>query len=123
HGFPVTPFRHVRVRDDLLSAKRDLGVPAILKTADFGYDGKGQVQIDDQTAWPGEAGDFVYESFVDFQRELSVVAARGVDGSFAHWGVIENTHRDRILDLSVSPANVPTRIETEAIEISRGVLE
>ncbi|MDB5171526.1 MAG: purK, partial [Phycisphaerales bacterium] len=65
----------------------------------------------------------IYEAFVDFEREVSVVAARGIDGSFAHWGVIDNTHRDHILDLSVSPADVPAKIATQAIEITRGILE
>jgi 5-(carboxyamino)imidazole ribonucleotide synthase len=52
-----------------------------------------------------------------------VVAARGADGSFAHWGVIDNSHRNHILDLSVSPAGVPPEVELEAVQISRGILE
>ena len=97
HGFPVTPFREIRTVEDVRAAVRDLGPAAVLKTASFGYDGKGQSKV--RTLAEAEAaigaGDVqrIYEAFVDFDREVSVVAARGVDGSFAHWGVIENTPR------------------------------
>jgi 5-(carboxyamino)imidazole ribonucleotide synthase len=53
---------------------------------------------------------------------VSVVAARGVDGAFAHWGVIENVHRNHILDVSVAPANVNPRIAADAVELARAVL-
>jgi len=127
-GFPVTPFRSVRDAEDLSAALRELGVPGVLKTAGFGYDGKGQAKItrveDAVAALRGRAGaEMVYESFVDFEREVSVVAARGVDGSFAHWGVIENRHRNHILDLSVAPTDLPPAIEIRAVEVARGVLE
>jgi 5-(carboxyamino)imidazole ribonucleotide synthase len=124
HGFPVTPFRGVRSLADATVATRELGVPGILKTADFGYDGKGQLRVTSaQQPWPQEVRDYVYEAFIDFDREVSVVAARGVDGSFSHWGVIENQHRNGILDLSISPARVTDAVHRRAIEIARGVLE
>ncbi|MDB5296590.1 MAG: phosphoribosylaminoimidazole carboxylase, partial [Phycisphaerales bacterium] len=128
HGFPVTPFRAVRTADDLRAAARDLGLPAVLKTASFGYDGKGQVKL--MTLADGEAAvaaapgtEWIYEAFVAFEKEVSVVAARGADGSFAHWGVIENRHANHILDLSVSPGDVPPDVARRAVEIARGVLE
>jgi 5-(carboxyamino)imidazole ribonucleotide synthase len=65
----------------------------------------------------------ILEAFVDFEREVSVVAARGLDGAFAHWGVIDNTHRNHILDLSVAPAAVPPYMARDAVEIARGILE
>ena len=113
---------------DLQAATHELGCPAVLKTASFGYDGKGQSKIasyEEAATAIGDALDVerIYESFIDFEREVSVVAARGADGSFAHWGVIENTHRNHILDLSVSPADVPPTVEKQAIEIARGILE
>ena len=124
HGFPVTPFRAVGNRIDLEAAMRDLRMPGVLKTAGFGYDGKGQTMIRSSADVPRTIdGEFVYEAFVDFDRELSIVAARGVDGSFTQWGVIDNTHRNHILDLSIAPADVPPSIESRAIEIARGVLE
>jgi 5-(carboxyamino)imidazole ribonucleotide synthase len=128
HGFPVTPFRAVRTEQELRAAARDLGLPAVLKTASFGYDGKGQAKLsspaDVDAAAARLAGrEHVYEAFVEFEREVSVVAARGLDGAFAHWGVIDNTHRDHILDLSVAPAAVPEAVTREAAEIARGILE
>ena len=65
----------------------------------------------------------VLEAFVDFERELSVVAARGVDGRIAHYGVIENAHARHILDVSVAPARVPAQVERDAIAIARATLE
>src|SRR5204863_4923133 len=113
---------------DLLHGLECLGRPAVLKTADFGYDGKGQVLIgpgdDAEAAWRSIGGvEAVLEAFVDFERELSVVAARGMDSSFAHYGAIDNAHRNRILDVSVAPAGLPPAIAAAAIEIARGVLE
>jgi 5-(carboxyamino)imidazole ribonucleotide synthase len=128
HGFPVTPFGAVNSLDELRAAVRQFGCPAVLKTADFGYDGKGQCNIkssnDVEAAWnSGGGGERIYETFVDFQKEVSVVAARGADGAFAHWGVIENTHENHILSLSVSPAGVSDSAAREAVEIARGILE
>jgi 5-(carboxyamino)imidazole ribonucleotide synthase len=131
HGFPVTPFRAVRSAADLSLAIRDLGHPGVLKTAGFGYDGKGQTKITSpdklapvqRAADFSAANDYIYESFIDFEREVSVVAARGVDGAFTHWGVIDNTHKNHVLDLSISPANIAAPIQSRAIEIARGVLE
>ena len=135
-GFPVTPFRAVRSPDDLDRALAELGLPGVLKTAGFGYDGKGQTKISDRSqlatvrstvgspsSSTNSSADFIYEKFIDFDREVSVVAARGLDGAFAHWGVVDNTHRNHILDLSIAPANVPPSVQSRAIEIARGVLE
>lgn len=132
HGFPVTPFKPINSIEDLRAGLAEFGYPAILKTAGFGYDGKGQVKIkapfgteDVAEAALAIAGkqELVLEAFVDFDRELSVVAARGVDGSFAHWGAIENQHSNHILDVSIAPAHVTPEIAAEAVAITRGVLE
>jgi len=127
-GFPVAPFRHVRGAAELPGALEEIGRPAVLKTAGFGYDGKGQSKIasDEDAARAARAlGDreCVLEAFVDFEREVSVVAARGLGGEFAHYGVVENTHRRHILDLSVAPAAVPEEVGREAVRIARAVLE
>jgi 5-(carboxyamino)imidazole ribonucleotide synthase len=127
-GVPVTPFSPVRSAAELEASVAAVGTPAILKTAAFGYDGKGQVRIDAPSAahhaWEviGKQ-EAVLEAVVDFACELSVVAARGLDGSFAHWGVIENIHRDHILDLSLAPAAVDPRIAEEAVGLARAVLD
>jgi 5-(carboxyamino)imidazole ribonucleotide synthase len=127
-GFPVTPFRPVSNLADLQSGIRDLGLPAVLKTAGFGYDGKGQSKITSLSE--GEAAlqvlegqEAILEAFVDFEREVSVVAARGLDGAFAHYGVIENAHRQHILDVSIAPAVVSPKIAQEAVAIARSILE
>jgi 5-(carboxyamino)imidazole ribonucleotide synthase len=127
-GFPVAPFRHVRRPEDLRAALEEIGLPAVLKTAGFGYDGKGQTRIGsaDETdaafeALRGQEG--VVEAFVDFEREVSVVAARGLEGEFAHYGVVENTHSRHILDLSVAPARVSEDVAREAVRVARAVLE
>ncbi|MCY7348406.1 MAG: ATP-grasp domain-containing protein, partial [Pyrinomonadaceae bacterium] len=106
----------------------EIGVPAILKTAGFGYDGKGQAKIksieDCKTAFAQiEANEAVLEAFVDYQKEISVVAARDFQGNFAHYGVIENAHENHILDVSFAPAFVSEKIRNEAIEITREILE
>jgi 5-(carboxyamino)imidazole ribonucleotide synthase len=128
HGFPVVPFRAVRSGGELDQALADLGCPAVLKTAGWGYDGKGQARInrpgDAAAAWQKLATDeAVLEAFVDFDCEVSVVAARGADGTIADFGVIHNTHVNHILDVSVLPAGLPEAVEREATRIAHGVLE
>lgn len=127
-GLPVTPFRPVASLDELRSAVDELSLPAVLKTAGFGYDGKGQFTIrrPDQIeeAWqavgPSEA---VLEAFIDFERELSVVAARSHSGDYVHYGVAENSHSRHILDITVAPASISPEVHREAVEISRTVLD
>lgn len=128
NGFPVAPFRHVTSREELTAALEEIGRPAVLKTAGFGYDGKGQTRVNADEdaeraveALKGQEG--VVEAFVDFEREVSVVAARTIRGEFAHYGVIENAHSRHILDLSVAPARVSEETAREAVEIARSVLE
>jgi 5-(carboxyamino)imidazole ribonucleotide synthase len=126
-GLPLTPFRRVASLQDLKNAASEIGLPAILKTADFGYDGKGQFRIahaqDLDVAWKavGEC-ESVLEAFVDFEREISVVAARGINGKFIHYGTIENQHRNGILHVSLAPARVPDAVTKQAVEIAREVL-
>jgi 5-(carboxyamino)imidazole ribonucleotide synthase len=127
-GFPTVPFRAVPSRAALDVALQELGPPTVLKTAGFGYDGKGQTKIsisdEIEAAWStlGE-GEAVLEAWVDFACEVSVVAARGMDGAFVHFGVVENTHRDHILDLTVAPAAISPEATYEAVEITQGIFE
>lgn len=128
-GVPVTPFWPVRSRSDLDAALAQSGYPAVLKTADWGYDGKGQAKI----RLPADAAVYadpkfsgseaVLEAFIDFQCEVSVVGARGSGGSFVSYGPIENSHSRHILDLSVCPAAVPAEVAAKAVEIAREVFE
>lgn len=127
-GLPMTPFTPVCSLAELESALVIQKPPAILKTAGFGYDGKGQSRIIDvrqaSAAWDAiGAVPAVLESFVDFAAELSVVAARGADGSFVHYGTVRNEHCNGILDITIAPGGVEFRIEREAVEMARTVLD
>ena len=127
-GLPVTPYREVRSSEDLARAVSELGCPAILKTAAFGYDGKGQVRVESpqsaEDAWSAIGRqESVLEAFVDFDREISVVGARGGDGAFVHYSPAENQHSRHILDVSIAPARIAPAIGKEAVEMTRCVLE
>lgn len=127
NGFPTAPFERVTDAAGLTDALTRIGRPAVLKTAGFGYDGKGQVVIGDgddpAAAWRALGGDeAILEGFIDFEREVSVVAARGLDGAFAHFGVTENRHRNHILDLSVADADLAPAQADAAITVTRDLL-
>jgi 5-(carboxyamino)imidazole ribonucleotide synthase len=127
-GYPVAPFAKAQSLDELAIGLGAVGLPAIVKTSAFGYDGKGQHRINDieegERVW-GLIGhqEAIIEQLVDFTMEISVVAARGLDGEFAHYGAIENIHRDHILDLSLCPARVPQGIAAEAVHLTHRVLD
>ena len=128
HGLPVAPFAPVRSDADLAAAMNVVGCPSVLKTATSGYDGKGQILI----ANPGELDaawdaigrrDAVLEAFLDLDREISVIGARGVDGEWSYFGPIENAHARHILDVSVAPANVPAATAALAVDVTRRVMD
>ena len=101
----MTPFRRVKLVEDLYRSVDELGLPAVLKTAGFGYDGKGQSKIksrgDIEPVFAELKGaEAIVEPLVEFEKEVSVVCARGQDGEFTHYGVIENEHSNHILDVS-----------------------
>ncbi len=127
HGFAVVPFVAVRSASELTAALEQLGCPAVLKTAGWGYDGKGQVKIQslDQaaTAWQQlRQSEAVLEAFIDFDQELSVVAARGVDGTVVDYGAVSNRHVNHILDVTVAPGHVGPRVAREAVAMAHEVL-
>ncbi len=127
NNFPVTSFRHIKTLKDLQKAAEEIGTPSVLKTAGFGYDGKGQTKIknikDIKKAFDNlDGNEAVLEAFVDFEKEVSVVAARDLRGNFAHYGVIENAHANHILDVSFAPAIVSNKTQREAVEIAREIL-
>src|SRR5439155_19828104 len=127
HGIPVVPFAPVRSEADLQAALASVGCPAVLKTATFGYDGKGQVRIATSdaaiAAWRAlGSAEAVLEAFVDLEREISVIGARGVDGGRVCFAPFENAHCHHILDVSVCPAEVPAPIAFQAQDVSLALM-
>ena len=128
NGMPVTPFRVVRSQQELEQAVGELGLPCVLKTAGFGYDGKGQVKLKSQDDLAGAFDSLGYheavlEAFVDFELEISVVAARGLHGEFVHYGAVENSHKNHILDVTIAPARISSSIANDAVGLSKAILE
>jgi 5-(carboxyamino)imidazole ribonucleotide synthase len=127
---PVAPWAPVRNIEELASALSSVGAPAVLKTAAFGYDGKGQQEIsskergDAEAAW-ARLGNVpcVLEAFVEFQREISVIAARGANGEVVFFPIFENEHSRHILDVTTAPAPFTLSEEDLAHEISRTILD
>lgn len=127
-GIPCAPYRAVSSLAELEQAVAALGRPSVLKTRRFGYDGKGQVLIRPETglaeAWQAIGGQpAVLEGFVPFVAEVSVIAARGVDGTFAAFDLCENIHRHHILWQTTVPAAVSPDVEAAAAEIAREIGE
>ncbi len=123
-GAETAPFLAVDSRADLDAAIADIGAPAVLKTRRFGYDGKGQAKIltlaDADVAWTAMRGQpSILEGFVSFDREVSVIAARALDGTFRAYEVTENEHRNHMLHRSVAPARIGAEAATQALETAR----
>ncbi|UFJ40979.1 5-(carboxyamino)imidazole ribonucleotide synthase [Brevibacillus humidisoli] len=129
-GIPVAPFRVVTDADELRQAVRELGLPAVLKTATGGYDGKGQWVLRTEgecggafstlAAWGTE---LIVEAFIPFVKELSVIAARNPAGEIAVFPTAENVHVENILHLSIVPARAEADVLAKAEEIARQIVE
>jgi 5-(carboxyamino)imidazole ribonucleotide synthase len=127
-GVPTTRYQEIARPESLERAARDLGRPSILKSARFGYDGKGQVRIEADTdldeAWRRMGGEIgILEAFVDFAIEASVVIARGIEGQMAAYVPVENQHRNHILDTTIAPARVSSAVAMRAEAIARHIAE
>jgi 5-(carboxyamino)imidazole ribonucleotide synthase len=108
-GIPTASFASIDSSDELEAALADIGLPAVLKTRRFGYDGKGQAvlreQADAASAWQTlGAANLILEGFVSFERELSIVAARNRIGETVFYPLVENIHQDGILSRTLAPA-------------------
>src|SRR6187431_2919333 len=126
-GFPTAPFGRAASLDELWDAVARIGTPAVIKTAAFGYDGKGQHKVTTQAdvahIWDAIGHqEAVVEKFISLQAEISVIAARGLDGTVVEYPAFENRHRNHILDLTTAPAMVPAAIAQDAREITRAIL-
>jgi 5-(carboxyamino)imidazole ribonucleotide synthase len=120
---PVAPFAAITDLDRLEAELAELGTPAVLKTTRLGYDGKGQKIVhnmeDAAVAWELlSPKPLVLEKFIPFEREISVIVARGVDGSIAAFEPAENVHRDHILKTSTVPAGIRGKTAAQAIDIA-----
>jgi 5-(carboxyamino)imidazole ribonucleotide synthase len=126
---PTTEFAEVRKRGDLDAAKKQVGLPAILKTCRMGYDGKGQWLLgtaEDVEKARLELPDvpLILEKFVSFTREVSILGVRGHDGDVVFYPLIETHHRGGILRLALAPApNLTASLQQEAEHAARKVLE
>ncbi|MET7247169.1 5-(carboxyamino)imidazole ribonucleotide synthase [Methylobacterium sp. EM32] len=129
-GIPVAPFRAVDDAAGLAQAVREIGLPAVLKTRRFGYDGKGQVMLRDAVSDPAAVmaslrdQPCILEGFVAFEAELSVVAARNAEGGFSAFSPCANEHRHHILARTVVPApGMAPETAVEAIAIARTIAD
>ena len=125
-GLPTAPFAGVADEAELATALDAIGRPAVLKTRRFGYDGKGQVIIRPEADPVAAFMDLgrapcILEGFVPFEREVSVVAARAADGSFAAYDLCANEHRHHILDVTRVPAGVTVETERAALEVAERI--
>ena len=127
-GISTAAYADVREPSALAPAIETIGRPAILKTRRFGYDGKGHATIKNGTdpaiAWRDVGGQpCILEAFVPFEREVSVVAARGHDGAVECFDVTENVHRDHILKTSRVPAALPQAAADRALQIAETIAQ
>ena len=125
-GFPLGDYRPVHSAAELASAVKEWNGPAVVKRAGFSYDGKGQARVDSEAdaagAWSAvSAGEAVVERFVDFDHEMSVIVARGLDGTASDFGALRNSHARHILDYTVRDDAHPKR--REAAEVALAIAE
>jgi len=127
-GIATAPYADVPSAEGLKTAIARIGLPAVLKTRRFGYDGKGQMMIregaDIDAVWRDlETRSAILEGFVPFEREISVIAARGADGAVECFDVTENEHSNHILKHSHAPAAIPEALAEQARAIATKIAD
>jgi 5-(carboxyamino)imidazole ribonucleotide synthase len=127
NGFPHAGYAEA-LEGDIEAAAAELGLPCVVKTADFGYDGKGQMRVDTPGDLAKAAAIFrgrrcVVERWVDFEREISVICARTTSGESRTFPASENIHTNHILDISIVPARIPASVEAQARELAIRIAE
>ncbi|MBW3636408.1 MAG: 5-(carboxyamino)imidazole ribonucleotide synthase, partial [Armatimonadetes bacterium] len=129
NGVPTPDFAAIETRAELDAALKEIGLPAVLKTRKFGYDGKGQFVLktarDADRAWEKLGGvPLIVESFVPFEREVSIIAVRGRDGEKRFYPLVENHHREGILRLSLAPTpNWSAQLQSDAEKFAAKLLD
>lgn len=126
-GLATAPFADIPSLADLQAALGSIGTPAILKTRTLGYDGKGQVRLSDpsdaaQAFAAMQGAPALLEGFVDFQREVSVIGARGIDGQTACFDPGENVHKNGILATTTVPATLAAAQRQDAVLLTAKIL-
>ena len=127
-GIATAPWRAAHSAEDVAKAVAEVGPRCILKSTRLGYDGKGQARIepgvDPAEAWAAIRSDAgIVEGFVTFACEVSVIVARGLDGSVAAYPAVENRHKNGILDKTIAPARMPAATAAEAERVARRIAE
>jgi len=127
-GIATTPYARAGSVGELRDVVETLGRPSVLKTTRMGYDGKGQVLIgpdsDLDEAWVQMAsGTGILEAFVDLEKELSVIVARGLDGALATYPAVENVHRNHILHTTTAPAAISEALAAEAQGVAERIAQ
>ena len=125
-GIGTAGYADVTSAESLRQAIAKIGLPAVLKTRRFGYDGKGQIVVregaDPDQVWADlETRSAILEAFVPFEREISVIAARSANGEVVCYDVTENEHRDHILKFSYAPARIPDALAAQARAIAEKI--
>lgn len=129
---PTARYMEAAGPEALGRALREFGAPVILKSAEWGYDGKGQVMVrhaaEAEPAWlemrrHAPSSPAIVESFVDFRAEVSVIVARGLDGMIATYVAVENKHHNHILDQTIAPARLPQEVMERAEVVARHIVE
>lgn len=127
-GIKTTPFVGIKTYSDLNNGLSKIGLPAVLKTTRFGYDGKGQIRLQSDTQINGlleklGTQNSILESWVPFLLEISVIVARGLDGKIMSYGPVENRHANHILNMTIVPAEISQEVASEAENIACRVAE
>lgn len=126
-GIAVAPYADIANAQTLAAALASIGAPSILKTRRMGYDGKGQIRISDPESGARSLAELghvacILEGFVPFEREISVVVARGLDGTIAAYDPVENIHKNHILDRSFAPAHISADMAKDARAIAARIV-
>lgn len=128
NGIATAPWKRATNPQELEAARAELGAPGVLKTAEMGYDGKGQIRIEADTdpaiAWQKLlTEEAVYEAFINFECEVSVIVARNEMSGCVAYPTVQNIHRNHILQTTIAPAPIDKAIRRQAIEIAKSIAE
>ncbi|PIS01067.1 MAG: 5-(carboxyamino)imidazole ribonucleotide synthase [Chlamydiae bacterium CG10_big_fil_rev_8_21_14_0_10_35_9] len=127
-SLPTTLFKKIIDKQDLLQGIETLGFPCILKTAELGYDGKGQISISEEKdvneALERLSGqEYILEKKIDFEKEISIIAARDDQDNFKAFSPFENTHKQGILQKTKSPADISQALQNQAVQMTKTIMQ